>query len=496
MKKLISGVLFLTFINVNTFSQSFIIETSLQDTILNPKSIETYEEDVFVLCSAYARYDTTFGIPYEGSLPYGSYIYVFDKYGNEKYHHFYPTAFTENGLEFLSYGLSEMANSFFVESGNITIPFTIYNGLVMCNNDPNYLYQNSKPGFIKADQETGDTLLYKLIINDSSDCPNSFSEITSATIGKELMLLYNVTTANGDSVRISYRNRLNLELIRERSAHFDQYFSNCFFDEDKNIFLTQITDNIEHTSSIIKFDTAFAVTTVIENLNLLNLQYWEQIKTIKTAQEEYISIFTYYDYLTNKRHSTLLKYTTVGTVLLNVFYENAMLTDLAIDYSGNVYGIQQFIGDRYWDAPGFRILLFDETLGIVSWKEYDAGTESSISIDSDGNFYLVGSKFWNLTLVKDHISTLTTGPENKKSNLPSFVIIPNPVYDKFTITMTEEAKQISVKIYSSNGVLQNLKEFDNCSNTTIDVKGFKPGMYFVDVTDGERNTSTQKLVIK
>jgi hypothetical protein len=172
-----------------------------------------------------------------------------------------------------------------------------------------------------------------------------------------------------------------------------------------------------------------------------------------------------------------------------------MLTDLAIDYSGNVYGIQQFIGDRYWDAPGFRVLLFDETLGIVSWKEYDAGTESSISIDSDGNFYLIGSKFWNLTLVKDHISTLTSGSENKKSNLPSFVINPNPVTDKFTITLKEEAKQISVKIYSSNGVLQYSKEFENCSNTTIDVKGFKPGMYFVDVTDFERNTSTQKLVI-
>jgi hypothetical protein len=494
MKNLISGVLFLLVISINTFSQSIMIEASLQDTILNPKSIKTYGEDIYILCNTYARYDTTYGIPHEGSLPYGSYIYVFDKYGNEKYHHFYPTAFTENGLQYMVYGMSEMANNFYVESGTIIIPFTIYNGLVMCDNHPN-VYQNSKPGFIKADQESGNTLLYKLIIHDSSDCPNSFSEITSALFGNELMLLYNVTTANGDSVRISYRNRLNLELIRERSAHFDQYFSNCFFDEDKNIFLTQITDNIEHTSSIIKFDTAFAVTTVIENLNLLNLQYWEQIKTIRIAQEEYISIFTYYDYITNKRHSTLLRYTTDGTVVLNVFYENTMLTDLAIDYSGNVYGIQQFIGDRYWDAPGFRVLLFDETLGIVSWKEYDAGTESSISIDSDGNFYLIGSKFWNLTLVKDHISTLTSGSENKKSNLPSFVINPNPVTDKFTITLKEEAKQISVKIYSSNGVLQYSKEFENCSNTTIDVKGFKPGMYFVDVTDFERNTSTQKLVI-
>lgn len=80
--------------------------------------------------------------------------------------------------------------------------------------------------------------------------------------------------------------------------------------------------------------------------------------------------------------------------------------------------------------------------------------------------------------------------------MPYFEINPNPVGDKFILTMKDEAKQFSVKIYSSNGVLQYIKEFKYCSNTAIDVKDYKSGIYFINVTDFERNTSTQKIVIK
>lgn len=499
MKKLILGVLFILAIATVSFSQSFIIEASMPDTILHPMSIKTFDEDIYVLCNATEKYDTTFGIPYEGTLPYGSYIYVFNKYGNEKYHHLYSTAYTkEYGIEQQCYSLAKMANKFYVDESKIILPFTVYNSFSMCNNNPNILYQNSKPGFIKTDKNTGDTLLFKLCNHDSTDCPISYTELASEIIGEKLMLLYSVTTPNSDSLQIqlAFRDIINFDLLEKKTNYFNSYINNSFFDEEQFIFISIIYDNIEKKASIIKYDTSFNKTIIIENLNLIGLQGWELYKTIKTAPGEYISLFYNHDFITNKRQSTLLKYTSDGTILLNKFFDDVIVSDLAIDYSGNVYGIQQYIGDRYWDAPGFRILLFDDTLGIVSWKEYNAGAESSMSIDSDGNFYIIGSKFWNLTVVKDHISILTTGPENKKNNMPYFEINPNPVGDKFILTMKGEAKQFSVKIFSSSGILSYMKDFENCSNTTIEVKHLNAGIYFINVTDFERNTSTQKIVIK
>lgn len=200
MQKLTLALLFSLLFTSFVFPQSFLIETPLPDTILYPVKIKAYEQDIYVLCNANERYDTTLGIPFEGTLPFGSYMYVFDKDGNEKYHHFYPTSVTTKGIEDQAYGLAKRANNFYLDANSITVPFTVYNLFSMCNNNPNVLYQNSKPGFIKADNITGDTSIFRLCINDSSDCPNSFNEITSAKIGNKLMLLYKLTTVNVDSM--------------------------------------------------------------------------------------------------------------------------------------------------------------------------------------------------------------------------------------------------------------------------------------------------------
>jgi len=494
MQKLTLALLFSLLFTSFAFPQSFRIETPLPDTILYPVKIRAYEQDIYVLCNANEKYDTTLGMPRNGTLPFGSYMYVFDKYGNEKYHHFYTTSFTGQGIEEQAYGLAKRANNFYLDANSITVPFTVYNLFSMCNNNPNVLYQNSKPGFIKADNITGDTSKFMLCINDSSDCPNSYNEITSAKIGNKLMLLYKLTTVNGDSMQLLYRDFDSFDIVGKRNTYFEKYIDNSFFDEQASVFISMVYNNIEKKGSIIKYDTTFNINVIIGNLNLLGLQDWGFYKTIKSASDEYISIFLYYDYLNNKRHSMLLKYKSDGTVLLNVYFDDMVITDLTADQSGNIYGIQQFLGSRPWNAPGYRLLLFDDKLGIVSWKEYNAGTENSITIDEEGNFYIAGSKFWNLTVVKDNISIFNSGQDAEKSNTSFFQFIPNPVNSSITLTLNKTAKCFSVKIYDCRGVLYHNEEFSNCSKADIDVNGLSSGIYFINVTDYERNTSTRKMI--
>lgn len=493
MKKLSIGIMLL-FVAITSFSQSFIVESTLPDTILHPMCIKTFGEDIYVLCNSTERWDTAFGIPHNGTFPFGSHIYNLDGYGNEKYHQFYPTAITEDGIDEQSYASAKMASMFYIVSGSITIPFTVYNSFSMCNNNPNVLYQNSKPGFINAAANTGDTLIFKLCTSDSVDCPNSYEEISSALIGNKLMLLYNVHTPNGDSVQIAYRNVDNFELLEKKSTFFKNYFSECFFDETAGIFITQITDNIEHISSIITFDTVFKTTTLFANLDSLNLKDCLLYKTIRTATGEYISVFYYFDYVTSNRSSTLIKYTLAGSILLNVFYKDVMISDMAIDQQGNVYGIQQLYTSLPWDTSGYRLLLFNDTLGITSWKEYDAGSEKSMSIDNEGNFYIAGTKFWNLTVVKDNVSVLSRGSDIPKMGNVFFEISPNPVKDKFTLTLTSPVLSMNVKIYDSKGVLYYSEVFKNCSKVNIDTKELKTGFYFVNVTDYHKNTATRKMI--
>jgi len=496
MKKLTLGIFFILVITTFAFSQSFTIESSLSDTILYPQKIKTFGSDIYVLCNANEPYDTTYGIPYEGSLPFGSYIYVFDNNGNEKYHHFYQTSFTYKGIEEQSYGSAKRAKDFYLDDKNFTIPFTVYNMFSMCNNNPNIAYENSKPGFIKADKNKGDTLIFRLCTNDSSDCPISYNEITSAIVGDKLMLLYKLTTVNGDSMQLVYRDFDNFDIAGKRSAYFNTYIDNAFFDEQASVFISMVYDNVEKKGSIVKFDTTFNTNVVIDNLNLLGLQDWSFYKTIKSATDEYVSIFLYYDYLSGKRHSILLKYTSDGTVLLNAYFDDMLISDLIADQSGNIYGIQQFLGSRPWDAPGYRLLLFDDTLGIVSWKDYSAGTENSISIDEDGDFCIAGSKFWNLTVVKDNVSILNSVVKANKNNNSFFQISPNPVNHYTTLTLSNPSKGFSLKIYDSKGILCQNHEFENCSQTIIDVHNLGAGLYFLNVTDYERNTSTRKMIIK
>lgn len=494
MKKLSLCVLIILSFSTFTFSQSFTIESSLPDTILYPQKIKTFSNDIYVLCNANETYDTTLGIPRNGSLPFGSYMYVFDKSGNEKYHHFYQTSFTYKGIEEQSYGSAKRAKDFYLDDKNFTIPFTVYNMFSMCNNDPNIAYQNSKPGFIKADKNKGDTSIFVLYTNDSSDCPISYNEITSARIGDKLMLLYKLTTGNGDSMQLVYRDFENFDIERKTSVYFNKHIDNGFIDEQASVFISIVYDNIEKKGSIIKFDTAFNTQVIINNLNLLGLQDWGYYKTIKSVTDEYISIFLYYDYLSGKRHSTLLKYTSDGTVLLNVYFDDMIISDLITDQSGNIYGIQQLLGSRPWDTPGYRLLLLDDKLVIVKWKEYNAGIESSISIDEDGNFFITGNKFWNLTLVKDNVSILNSVYEDEKSNNSFFQISPNPVNNYTTLTLSKPLKRFSLKIYNSKGILCQTHEFENCRQTIIDVQNLSAGLYFLNVTDFERNTSTRKMI--
>lgn len=87
---------------------------------------------------------------------------------------------------------------------------------------------------------------------------------------------------------------------------------------------------------------------------------------------------------------------------------------------------------------------------------------------------------------------ILSSPENNL--LPEIVIYPNPVTEILTLE-TQNCTNCIAKLYNTTGKLLKTNNL-NLSQNTINVKGFKTGLYFIVVADEYGNKQTQKFVKK
>jgi len=88
----------------------------------------------------------------------------------------------------------------------------------------------------------------------------------------------------------------------------------------------------------------------------------------------------------------------------------------------------------------------------------------------------------------------TTGVKEKIVFDNPVVVYPNPVQDKIYFDGSSLSSQLLVSIYTSNGKLIAKKILDFQSDRSIDVSDFVPGLYFVQIVNGDFST-TQKIVV-
>lgn len=75
-----------------------------------------------------------------------------------------------------------------------------------------------------------------------------------------------------------------------------------------------------------------------------------------------------------------------------------------------------------------------------------------------------------------------------------FAIFPNPLKDILNIISTELMENINIKIYSTEGKLLKVENFNLENQTSIDVLNLSSGIYFLNIEDERGNTTIKKFV--
>lgn len=120
---------------------------------------------------------------------------------------------------------------------------------------------------------------------------------------------------------------------------------------------------------------------------------------------------------------------------------------------------------------------------------------SSIYFSNEKLGYAVGvenakAKVWKNTKADETLDT----KENELKN--SISIYPNPVSDKITISLSNQAsKESFVSLVDMTGKVVYSQNVNNTNKITIDVRGFSKGNYILTIQNQKQNHS-QKIVIK
>lgn len=83
------------------------------------------------------------------------------------------------------------------------------------------------------------------------------------------------------------------------------------------------------------------------------------------------------------------------------------------------------------------------------------------------------------------------GLNERSLDMEKIDIYPNPVSDKVTIKLKDNAVPISYQIFNSIGILV---QSDKLNQNEIEVSKFKPGLYFLRIIDRQGNEFTKRMV--
>lgn len=98
----------------------------------------------------------------------------------------------------------------------------------------------------------------------------------------------------------------------------------------------------------------------------------------------------------------------------------------------------------------------------------------------------------------DHIRLISYGLMGSVDDLKkmNFEIFPNPVYDKFQLTFSENIQLQSFRIYSVNGELLLKQKASSTEIQFIDVSHLQSGMYLLEVISSDGYRDVKRFVVK
>ena len=93
------------------------------------------------------------------------------------------------------------------------------------------------------------------------------------------------------------------------------------------------------------------------------------------------------------------------------------------------------------------------------------------------------------------LSELTSVTENTKDD--GFIISPNPATTQFTINFLEEQQNTIINIIDITGrIVNNKLLLANGKTATVDMIDYAKGVYFVQITDANKNVVNRKVVVE
>lgn len=146
-----------------------------------------------------------------------------------------------------------------------------------------------------------------------------------------------------------------------------------------------------------------------------------------------------------------------------------------------------------WLISGFGnpILSNYDTISILYPYTYDDLWRVALRIQGSSGCF--DTLFQNI-LVRDENNTFMS--DNETENTIQFSLIPNPMQDELTITISEFNEYVNFSLYNLNGQL--LKEINNitASQITIHRENYASGLYFVTFKTNDGKIATGKIIME
>ena len=177
---------------------------------------------------------------------------------------------------------------------------------------------------------------------------------------------------------------------------------------------------------------------------------------------------------------------------------------MKVDAAGNSYvtGFSTGINSGF----DYVTIKYDSS-GTQQWLETYNGLQSNndraraIAIDASGNAYVTGFAIQDAALTSDIVtikySSVITGIQTDQKGInEGFSIYPNPAKDKITISHNSNlADEITISVFSINGMLLLQNKFSNQVMIEMDVKTLTGGIYLLQI-QSRQGIETKKMLIK
>lgn len=158
-------------------------------------------------------------------------------------------------------------------------------------------------------------------------------------------------------------------------------------------------------------------------------------------------------------------------------------------YTGTTYDLQDIY--IFADYCSNELGMVDAEGNVTYTDSFGGNNFATFGEDINGELYVAGKSSGDIFMV--------TGPELSTKNVEgsTFSIYPNPATDVVYIQQKVSGSYAShVDVYDMSGKLLMSRNLENAETNTIPTGSLPAGLYLVNLTDANGNTSAHKLSIK